>query len=112
MEMPLKPNVLDDIGKEHWIAAPPPRVKYTDNENDQIMLEDESGRLRLTGWTLKGTLLVTGAIIAVIGTENKDGDFEVLDLRVADLPRQPQRWEREDGETALKGKTSRSCWVT
>ena len=23
IEMPLKPNVLEDIGKEHWIAAPP-----------------------------------------------------------------------------------------
>ncbi|KAK3701058.1 DNA polymerase delta small subunit Cdc1 [Vermiconidia calcicola] len=104
MEMPLKPNVLDDIGKEHWIAAPPPRVKYTDDENDQIMLEDESGRLRLTGGMLKETILVTGAIIAVIGTENKDGEFEVLDIRVPDLPRQPPRWERDDGDAAVKGK--------
>ena len=99
MEMPLKPNVLDDIGKEHWIAAPPPRVKYTDGENDQIMLEDESGRLQLTGAFLKGVLLVTGAIVAVIGTENADGEFEVLDLRVADLPRQPQRWARDGRHT-------------
>ena len=105
MEMPLKPNVLDDIGKEHWIAAPPARVTYTDAERDEVMLEDESGRLRLTGGFLSGVLLVTGAIVAVIGTENRDGDFEVLDLRVADLPRQPQRWEREDGDAAVKGKS-------
>lgn len=104
MEMPLKPNVLDDIGKEHWIAAPPPRVKYTDPDQDQVMLEDESGRLRLTGGMLREALLVTGAIIAAVGTENKDGEFEVLDMRVPDLPRQPQRWERDDGATALKGK--------
>ena len=104
MEMPLKPNVLDDIGKEHWIAAPPARHKYTDEEGDQVMLEDESGRLRLTGGFLRSVLLVTGAIVAVIGTENKDGDFEVLDLRVPDLPRQPQRWERDDGEAAIRGK--------
>ena len=104
MEMPLKPNVLDDIGKEHWIAAPPPRRKYTDPEKDEVMLEDESGRLRLTGGILRESLLVTGAIIAAIGTENKDGEFEVLDLRVPDLPRQPQRWERDDGEVAVKGK--------
>ena len=105
MEMPLKPNVLDDIGKEHWIAAPPPRVKYTDEEKDQVMLEDESGRLRLTGQFLRGLLLVTGAIVAVVGTENKDGDFEVLDIRFPDLPRQPQRWERDDGDAAVKGKS-------
>ncbi|KAK5112927.1 hypothetical protein LTR62_003749 [Meristemomyces frigidus] len=122
MEMPLKPNVLEDIGKEHWIAAPPPRVKYDlgagqgDSEHGahagggkglpgtQVMLEDESGRLRLTGSYLQGGLLVTGAIVAVIGTENSDGDFEVLDLRVPDLPRQPPRWETEDGVAALQGK--------
>jgi DNA polymerase delta subunit 2 len=49
--------------------------------------------------------LVTGAIIAVLGTENADGDFEVLDLRTPDLPRQPTRWERDDGDAAIKGKS-------
>ena len=110
MEMPLKPNVLEDLGKEQWIAAPPPRVRYeeeTEEDEDagvgagrkervrdagtQIMLEDESGRLRLTGVFLDSVLLVTGCIVAVIGTENSDGDFEVLDLRVPDLPPQPER---------------------
>lgn len=99
MELPLKPNILDDIGKEHWIAAPPPREKFLSPEGrgDQIMLEDESGRLRLVGATLREFVLVTGAIVSVLGTENADGDFEVLDLRVPDLPRQPERWEREEG---------------
>ncbi|KAK4561045.1 DNA polymerase delta small subunit Cdc1 [Recurvomyces mirabilis] len=124
MEMPLKPNVLEDIGKEHWIAAPPPRVKYDsgmangDSEHGahagggkglsgaQIMLEDESGRLRLTGSYLEGGLLVTGAIVAVVGTENADGDFEVLEIRVPDLPRQPPRWETEDGDAAVNGKSA------
>ncbi|CZT18006.1 related to DNA POLYMERASE DELTA SMALL SUBUNIT [Ramularia collo-cygni] len=105
MEMPLKPNVLDDIGKEHWIAAPPAREKYAgDGVEVQMMLEDESGRLRLTGNFLRSVLLVTGAIVAVLGTENADGDFEVLDLRVPDLPRQPERWERDDGDAALAKK--------
>lgn len=53
------------------------------------MLEDESGRLRLIGKTLTTELLVTGCIIAVMGTENADGDFEVIDIKVPDLPRQP-----------------------
>lgn len=65
------------------------------------MLEDESGRLRLVGTTLQISMLVTGCIIAVMGTENADGDFEVVDMKVPDLPRQPQRWERYEGEAAL-----------
>ena len=108
MEMPLKPNVLEDIGKEHWIAAPPPRAKYTSpGDADQIMLEDESGRLPLTGPYLKSHMLCTGCIIAVIGTENEDGAFEVIDVQLPDLPRQPERWERDDGKLAVSGKTKK-----
>lgn len=105
MEMPLKPNVLEDIGKEHWIAAPPVRERYGGEwGQEQTMLEDESGRLRLVGGFLRDLLLVTGAIVAVLGTENADGDFEVLDLRVPDLPRQPLRWEKDDADSARQGK--------
>ncbi|KAF4309184.1 DNA polymerase delta subunit 2 [Botryosphaeria dothidea] len=106
MEMPLKPKVLDDISKEHWISAPPPREKYISPDGiREVMLEDESGRLRLTGRCLEETLLVTGAIIAAIGTENADGVFEVVDIQVADLPRQPERWELEESAGAVGGKT-------
>ncbi|KAI9818080.1 MAG: hypothetical protein M1827_000705 [Pycnora praestabilis] len=102
MEMPLKPNILDDISKDHWISAPPPRQKYlSPTGQDQLMLEDESGRLRLTGTTLQTEMLVTGCIIAVMGTENANGDFEVVDMKVPDLARQPERWERDDIDVSL-----------
>lgn len=56
------------------------------------MLEDDSGRIRLTGDLLKSLTLVTGCIIAVMGTENASGDFEIIDMKFADLPPQPVRW--------------------
>ncbi|KAI9842301.1 MAG: hypothetical protein M1838_003184 [Thelocarpon superellum] len=97
MDMPLKPNILDDISKDQWISAPSTRLKYISPDGaDQTMLEDESGRLRLIGTALLHTMLVTGCIVAVMGTENANGDFEVIDLKVPDLPRQPPRWERDD----------------
>jgi DNA polymerase delta subunit 2 len=105
MDMPLKPNILEDISKEHWTAGPLPRQSYYSNElGMQIMLEDESGRLRLTGAMLKNSLLVTGVIVAVLGTENANGDFEVLDIQTPNLPRQPQRWERDEAKSAEEGK--------
>ncbi|KAA6407429.1 MAG: hypothetical protein FRX48_08672 [Lasallia pustulata] len=109
MDMPLKPNILDDISKDHWIAIPPPREKYlSPTGQDQIMLEDESGRLRLIGTPLQTNMLVTGCIIAVMGTENANGDFEIVDLKVPNLPRQPQRWERDDSAAVLaKGNTKK-----
>ncbi|KAJ9606439.1 DNA polymerase delta small subunit Cdc1 [Cladophialophora chaetospira] len=102
MDMPLKPNILEDISKEHWVAGPPPRHSYFSVDGEaQVMLEDESGRLRLTGAMLKNNLLVTGVIVAVLGTENSNGDFEVLDVHIPDLAKQPSRWEREE-ETETK----------
>lgn len=102
MDMPLKPNILDELSKEHWSSGPPPRHAYfsTDGET-QVMLEDESGRLRLTGTMLKNNLLVTGVIVAALGTENANGDFEILDLHIPDLAPQPKRWEGDEEEEKM-----------
>ena len=95
---------------QNFTLAPAPRRTYldpSDPESTQYMLEDESGRLRLTGEMLRLTQLATGAVIAVLGTENSNGDFEVVDIKVPDLPQQPRRWERDQKpspEDASKGK--------
>ncbi|KAI9817004.1 MAG: hypothetical protein M1826_001700 [Phylliscum demangeonii] len=122
MEMGLKPNVLEDIAKEHWMSVPPGRAKYLRSaasprdpdegagagpeDEDQMMLEDESGRVRLLmGGAVAGReRLVTGCVIAVMGTENAQGDFEVLDLRLPELAPQPRRWARERGREGRRGR--------
>ncbi|KAJ5610495.1 hypothetical protein N7510_007214 [Penicillium lagena] len=108
MDMPMKPNILDDLTKENFTSAPPPRRTYVDPSNPsltQIMMEDESGRLRLTGAVLASTHLATGAIIAALGTENANGDFEVIDIKVPDLPLQPRRWAGDkDAKETRPGK--------
>lgn len=110
VDMSLKPNILDDVSKDRWISAPTSVAKYFgDDERDAVMLEDDSGRIRLTGDILKSVMLVTGCIIAVVGTENANGDFEVLDVKFADLPPQPDRWAlselpKNDTNGSAKGK--------
>ncbi|KAL6156177.1 DNA polymerase delta small subunit Cdc1 [Exserohilum turcicum] len=108
MEMAQKPNVLDDIGKDHWIADPPQRDTYISSSGgDEMMLEDESGRLRVTGEPLHRHF-VTGCILAALGTEEADGTFKVIATQCADLPRQPPRWELDDiALTKDKKKTSK-----
>ena len=92
--------------EKHWLSAPPPREKFVSpSGEDQVVLEDSSGRLRLTGTVLQTIMLVTGCIVAAMGTENADGEFEVLDLKVADLPRQPARWERDESTLSNGGKS-------
>ena len=61
------------------------------------MLEDDSGRIKLVGDVLKEFFMVTGCIIAVMGTENANGEFEVIDLLFAELPPQPERWSLSKG---------------
>ncbi|KAJ0117185.1 dna polymerase delta small subunit [Diaporthe amygdali] len=110
VDMSLKPNILDDVSKDRWISAPTSVAKYFgDDDRDAIMLEDDSGRIRLTGDLLKSVMLVTGCIIAVVGTENANGDFEVIDVKFADLPPQPDRWAlseppKNGANGAAKGK--------
>jgi DNA polymerase delta subunit 2 len=68
-----------------------------------MMLEDESGRLRITGEALTEPY-VTGCVLAALGTEQADGTFQVIATQYADLPRQPQRWERDDSALAVTKK--------
>ncbi|TPX07130.1 uncharacterized protein E0L32_010931 [Thyridium curvatum] len=114
MDMPLKPSILDDVSKDRWISAPNFVQKYwSEDDCDAIMLEDESGRIRLVGDVLKSVLLVTGCIIAVVGTENAQGDFEVIDIKFPDLPPQPERWQltkksATNGTKAVKKEKAKS----
>lgn len=93
---------------KRWISAPTTSDNYYSKDGgESIMLEDDSGRVRLVGSVLKDYFLVTGCIIAVMGTENANGEFEVLDLKFADLPPQPDRWSLSKpppNGTSKKGK--------
>ncbi|KAF9999862.1 hypothetical protein BGZ65_004843 [Modicella reniformis] len=89
MDMKLKPNILNDITKDHWIAAQPERPKYTDDD-DFIYLEDESGRVKLTGSKVTGDFFVTGIVMGVLGSEDENGDFKVVDLCFTEAPPQEQ----------------------
>lgn len=104
MDMPLKPNILEDVSKDRWLSAPITDKKYySEDGGDAVTLEDESGRIRLVGDILNSVILVTGCIIAVMGTENANGELEVIDLKFPDLPPQPERWALPQ-PPATKGK--------
>jgi DNA polymerase delta subunit 2 len=68
------------------------------------MLEDDSGRIRLVGDMLKTVPLVTGCIIAVMGTENANGELEVIDVKFPDLAPQPERWALTKPSNGTNGK--------
>jgi DNA polymerase delta subunit 2 len=50
-----------------------------------MVLEDESGRISLVGERLKREQYVTGIIMAALGIETPDGEFEVVDVCFAGM---------------------------
>ncbi|KAJ7694131.1 DNA polymerase alpha/epsilon subunit B-domain-containing protein [Mycena rosella] len=89
MDMPLKPNVMEDIARDNSIPPPPPLSKFY-SPDDSIMLEDESGRIQLVGARVTDAKLVTGVIIAALGMETPTGEFEVVDICYAEMAPQPR----------------------
>ena len=71
---------------------PPPREKYLDEDgNVSIMLEDESGRIELTGTRIYREGLVTGCVIGILGSETTGGQFDVVDICLPEMPPQVKR---------------------
>ncbi|KAJ1656374.1 DNA polymerase delta small subunit Cdc1 [Dispira simplex] len=101
-EQKLRPNVLDDLSKELWVVAPPPRTTYA-SDHDAVYLEDESSRVSLVGEIIRQTPLMTGIVIGVRGVENLNGEFEVSEVCFPGLaPQRPlPECDREDKYVAL-----------
>ncbi|KAF9368649.1 hypothetical protein CPB97_004403 [Podila verticillata] len=98
MDMKLKPNILNDITKDHWIAAQPDRPKYTDDD-DSVYLEDESGRVKLVGSKISSDFFVTGVVMGALGSEDANGDFKVVDVCFAEAADQESVSHMETDES-------------
>ncbi|KAL6523208.1 DNA polymerase delta subunit 2 [Orobanche gracilis] len=85
--MKLKPSVLDEYSKERT-ASPLVKPHNFIHSDDYIVLEDESGRVKLRGTCLLPSVYVTGIVVAVHGKETDAGDFMVEDILEAGLPPQ------------------------
>ncbi|KHN07429.1 DNA polymerase delta small subunit [Glycine soja] len=85
--MKLKPCILDEYSKERSVV---PLVKPHNfiHPDDHLVLEDESGRVKLSGSIILPSEYVTGIVVALLGKETGAGDFLVQDVLDAGLPPQ------------------------
>lgn len=89
-EMKYKPNILDEVVNDTY-GAPDLTKSYTDPEGtDEIMLDDESGRVILVGDLVRNTPFVSGTVVGLLGMEADAGTFQVLDICYPNaLPQKP-----------------------
>ncbi|XP_077246950.1 DNA polymerase delta small subunit [Tasmannia lanceolata] len=85
--MKLKPSVLDEYSKKRS-AVPLMEPHNFMHPDDHLILEDETGRVKLAGDVLAPSVFVTGIVAALHGKETGDGDFLVHDILEAGLPPQ------------------------
>ena len=88
--MQRKPNVFEEEARdvlEIQEQTDEVHSKYC-GEGDVLVIEDESGRLTLTGEVMENWTLVTGAIVAVRGMVSSSGELEVSDVIFPGLPSQ------------------------
>ncbi|KAK7285485.1 hypothetical protein RJT34_20258 [Clitoria ternatea] len=85
--MKLKPRILDEYSKQRTVV---PLVKPHNfvHPDDPLVLEDESGRVKLSGNVISPSEYATGVVVALLGKETGAGDFLVLDILEAGLPPQ------------------------
>ncbi|KAK9170522.1 hypothetical protein Syun_002662 [Stephania yunnanensis] len=82
--MKLKPCILDEYSKERS-AVPIVKPHNFMHPDDHLVLEDESGRVKLSGDVFSPSTFVTGIVVALHGKETDAGDFLVLDILEAGL---------------------------
>ncbi|KAK6124612.1 hypothetical protein DH2020_041642 [Rehmannia glutinosa] len=72
--MKLKPSILDEYSKERS-SSPLVKPHNFMHSDDYLVLEDESGRVKLRGSVLLPSVYVTGIVVALHGKETGAGDF-------------------------------------
>ncbi|XP_022784166.1 DNA polymerase delta subunit 2-like [Stylophora pistillata] len=85
-KMEMKPSILKEISEEHNLMPQPSRERFTE-DSDELVIEDETERVSLTGNIQVGTC-VTGSLVALCGRTIDSGKFAVEDYCFSGLPYQ------------------------
>ncbi|RAL48715.1 hypothetical protein DM860_001035 [Cuscuta australis] len=88
--MKLKPCILDEYSKGRSPTQLIQSQRFT-HPDDSLIMEDESGRVKLGGSLLVPLTYVTGLVVALHGKETAADDFLVEDILEAGLAEQIER---------------------
>ncbi|XP_038206364.1 DNA polymerase delta subunit 2 [Zerene cesonia] len=75
----LKPSILKELSDQLEIIPQPSRTHFV-HETDTVVLEDELQRIKLSGDVINVNEVVTGVVVAILGSEDEDGIFSIKDV--------------------------------
>ncbi|CAH2039707.1 unnamed protein product, partial [Iphiclides podalirius] len=75
----LKPSILKELSDQLEIIPQPTRTHFV-HESDSIVLEDELQRIKLSNDCIDVHKVVTGVVVAILGSEDVDGIFTIKDV--------------------------------
>ncbi|XP_022129102.2 DNA polymerase delta subunit 2 [Pieris rapae] len=75
----LKPSILKELSDQLEIIPQPARTHFV-HETDTVVLEDELQRIKLSGLCINSDEIVTGVVVAILGSEDEDGIFSIQDI--------------------------------
>eukprot|EP00741_Cyanophora_paradoxa_P021806 tig00000241_g21049.t1 len=87
-EMPQKPSILKQLEKDRFASELQISEKNFVDKDDVAILEDAYGRVRLVMQKEQIDSLVTGVIVALMGSALASGEFQVEDICFAGIPAQ------------------------
>ncbi|VVC90889.1 unnamed protein product [Leptidea sinapis] len=73
-------NILSPLASKKWSKKCKLVKTHFVHETDTVVLEDELQRIKLSGDCINVNEVVTGVVVAVLGSEDEDGVFSVIDV--------------------------------
>ncbi|XP_045541740.1 DNA polymerase delta subunit 2-like isoform X3 [Papilio machaon] len=75
----LKPSILKELSDQLEIIPQPTRTHFV-HDSDSLVLEDELQRIKLSSNCIDVHKVVTGVVVAILGSEDEDGIFTIKDI--------------------------------
>lgn len=85
-------------------------MKYR-SDDDIISLEDESGRVEISGSCLEKDTLITGMVVGILGKEVSSGVFEAIDICLPGMAEQDPL-PKDNGKMIIKAKKLQSLNIS
>ncbi len=90
----LRPSILKELADDNGLQPQPAnsasRARFV-SDDDELVLEDDTQRIKLRGDVVQADKMPTGIVVGVLGSEKESGKFFVTEIFYPATEAQPER---------------------